>query len=173
MPKAIDPDKRAAIEQAIRDGAGQRSAGSIARDHGVARSTVTKIAAEAGIDGAFERTKVARASRAKQIDNRSRRAALVEAYLGDAERIRLRLWEPAEQTTATGEVVLLTLPSGRDVRDFAMAGTSLVKATIDIEKHDVTDGSGDAKSMLSELAAGLGVAYEAIRRQDAAGPRAD
>jgi hypothetical protein len=98
---------------------------------------------------------------------------LVEAYLGDAERIRLRLWEPAEQTTATGEVVLLTLPSGRDVRDFAMAGTSLVKATIDIEKHDVTDGSGDAKSMLSELAAGLGVAYEAIRRQDAAGPRAD
>jgi hypothetical protein len=166
MPKPLDPDKRAAIVETIRGNDGSRSAGSIAKEFGVARSTVTKIAADAGIDGAFERTQVLRASRAKQIDNRARRAALVDGYLDDAERIRGRLWQSSEMVTVTGERIWLELPGARDVRDFVMAGTSLIKTTIDVEKHDIQDGSADAKSMLGELALGLGVAYDALKRRE-------
>lgn len=173
MPRRLDAQKREAILAAIRAGAGWRSRNDIAREHDVSAATVGNIAAEAGVTDAFDRTHLARASQAKQVDNRARRAALVQAYLDDAERIRKRLWEPAEQVTATGQVVSLTLPQGRDVRDFAMAGTALVKATIEVEKHDQGDqGAEDAKSMLLGVAEGLKAMYAASVMADSDDPDA-
>lgn len=166
MAKPITADERAAILADIQ--AGELSRNAIARKHHRSPGTVSNIATENGLSGvAFDRTATAHASRAKAIDNRSRRAALVEGYLDDAERLRGRMWEQSEQLTVTGEKVYLDLPGARDVRDFVMAGTSLIKTTIDVEKHDIQDGSDDAKSMLGELALGLGVAYEALKQRDA------
>ncbi len=167
MSGPLTPERRAAIEQAIRDGAGHRSAGSIAKEIGCSRTTVTKVAGQIGMGDVFDRSKTANAAKAKQADNRSRRAAIVDAYLADAEKIRLRLWEPAEMMTPMGEVIHLTLPGARDVRDFAMAGTALIKASIEVEKHDAGDqGSDDAKSMLLGVATGLQTLYRLERLSD-------
>jgi transposase-like protein len=143
MAKPITPEERAAILADIQ--AGELSRNAIARKHHRSPGTISNIAKENGLDGAaFDRTATAQASRAKQIDNRARRAALVDAYLSDAEKIRERLWEPAEAITAMGEVVYLSKPGARDVRDFVVAGTSLIKTSIDVEKHDTDDDSGAA-----------------------------
>lgn len=76
MPAPLDPEKRDAIAQAIRDG-GKRN--EIARQHDVSASTVTKIARELETDEgltAFDRSATKKAS---------------EAIRADQEHDRLRL----------------------------------------------------------------------------------
>lgn len=94
MPAPLDPAKREAIEEAIR--AGELSRNAIARQHHVAQGTVSRIARRLEHDGeppAFDRAKVAAATHARTEDMASRRAALAEALLSDAERIRAQLWQ--------------------------------------------------------------------------------
>lgn len=171
--KRFTDDEREAIAQAIRDKPEGTSASALARQLGVSKTTVTTIAKENGLDDAFDRSKTANATAAKQHDNRARRAALVQAYLDDAEKIRERLWQPAEAINPLGGLLEFRLPPGRDTRDLVMAGTSLVKATIEVEKHDQGDGGADdAKSMLGRMVTGLAVLYdrEALAGEAAAPP---
>lgn len=139
MPPRMPDDKRASILaaiQAIADGHGDRSAADIGREHTVDKATVTKIAKAAGLDHVWQRSQTAAASRAKQIDNRSRRAALAAAMLDDAERLRQRMWEEAVVVTATGSKVLVDLPPAADARQFASALTAFVKSSLEIEARD-------------------------------------
>lgn len=166
MPKPIDPEKRAAIEQSIREGAGTRSAGSIAREFQVGRTTVLRIAQQAGLDGAWDRTKTLHASRATAIDNKAVRAQLAADHLSDAVEIRKRLWEPAEAMTAMGEIVMMSLPPARDVKDFMTSVGAALKVSMEVEKHDAGDATADdAKSMLLGVAEGL---RSMVRAQDQA-----
>lgn len=99
MPAPIDKAVRAAILKDIK--AGDKSAHAIAKQHGVAQSTVSKIASDEGCADAFDRSKSREATRARKADTASRaadlaarRLALAEALQGDAERLRGQLWKP-------------------------------------------------------------------------------
>lgn len=85
MPPPLDPDKRAAILQAIR--AGGRSRGAIARDHDVSPSTVTNIAKAAGLNTAFDRAQTKKATEAAQVDHKARLVALASRAAGVSENV--------------------------------------------------------------------------------------
>lgn len=94
MPAPLDPDKREAIEQDIRDGLKRNE---IARRHDVSGATVTKIgkALEAnGAGPAFDRSATKRATEAREADNAAERARLRGLLLQDAHRLREQLWKP-------------------------------------------------------------------------------
>jgi transposase-like protein len=91
MPAPLDPAKRQAIAQAIRDG-GKRN--EIARQFEVSPSTVTLIAQQDGIEDAFDRTTMKRATEARQADLAERRAELARLLMDDAHRLRAQLWQP-------------------------------------------------------------------------------
>lgn len=94
MPKPLDPEKREAIEQAIRDG---HPRNQIARDHGVSGSTVTKIGkdleATEGLQ-AFDRSATKHATAAREVDQAAERARLRGLLLEDAHKLRAQLWQP-------------------------------------------------------------------------------
>lgn len=144
MPAPLDPARREEIAQAIRDGAGTRSRNSIAREHNVSPSTVSKIAEEAGIENPFDRTLLARACEAKTVDNRARRAQLAEDHLSDAIRLRERIWQPASVVTPQGEVVVIELPNAQDVRHFMSAVGQAIKVSMEVERHDAADGTASS-----------------------------
>ena len=162
MPPRLAEEKRQSILDAIKAGAGWRSRNDIAKEFGVAGSTVGKIAEDEGIVDAFDRTQVARASEAKQVDNRARRAELSALLLEDSFRLRDRMWQPAETILPNGQIISTELPVARDVRDFSASVQANVKTHLDVDKHDVGDqGAEDAKSMLLGVAEGLKAMYAA------------
>jgi transposase-like protein len=162
MPPRLAEEKRQSILDAIKSGAGWRSRNDIAKEFGVAGSTVGKIAEDEGIVDAFDRTQVARASEAKQVDNRARRAELSALLLEDSFRLRERMWQPAETILPNGQIITTELPVARDVRDFSASVQANVKTHLDVDKHDVGDqGAEDAKSMLLGVAEGLKAMYAA------------
>lgn len=91
MPPPLDPAKRDAITRAIRDGAGERSAGSIAREHHVAVNTVTRLARAIGLPDAFVRDRTEKATAARNVDQRAqhltRLSALAGRFVGLSEQI--------------------------------------------------------------------------------------
>lgn len=162
MPRRLPEEKRQAILDAIKAGAGWRSRNDIGREFGVSAATVGNIANEAGITDAFDRTLTARASEAKQVDNRVRRAELSALLLEDSFRLRDRMWQPAETILPNGQIVTTELPVARDVRDFSASVQANVKTHLDVDKHDTGDqGADDAKSMLLGVAEGLKAMYAA------------
>lgn len=153
MPPRIDDTTRAAIEADIRAGGTCRG---IARDHGISPDTVRRIAAEADIEQPFARTNTERATRAKQADNRARRAQLSADLLSDAERLRAQLWEPCTIGAFGGRDNVysstdLPEPTPADKRTLLAAVHTAVRNHVDLEKVDATDGADDAASMLSGL----------------------
>lgn len=97
MPAALDPHKRAAIAQAIRDG-GTRNA--IARQHDVSPATVTLIAQQDGITDAFNREGTKRATEARRIDQAAASLALAGRWstfsgkvLASLERVTDDEWD--------------------------------------------------------------------------------
>lgn len=87
MPARIPDDQRSAILDAIRSGYGERSAGSIARDHGVSDRLVRKVAAENGLSDTWSRDQTKRATAAAEVDHRARLVALAGRSAGLAERV--------------------------------------------------------------------------------------
>lgn len=98
MPAPLDPAKRAAIADAIRAGGMSRNA--IARALGVSAGMVSKVAREleeAGqVDTAFDRSNTETATRAAQVDNAARRAALEAEFLKVAEEELARRDQPVK-----------------------------------------------------------------------------
>lgn len=156
MPPRMAPQKRAAILKDIK--AGGQSRNQIARKHGVAASTVGKIAGEEGITGAFDRTHTLKAARAKSADSKARRAQLVSDLLGDAQKLRDRAWSGYKIVVGGSEgaeVVELELPPLPDVRAAYTSIGIIVDKTIAVEKHDVGDDAEAAKSVLAAVMEGL------------------
>lgn len=84
MPPRLSDELRAAILADIE--AGKKSARQIARDHDVSVGTVSKIAKDERVDGAFERSQTKKAVQASTIDYAARRAALAGRQLTLAEK---------------------------------------------------------------------------------------
>lgn len=82
MPPPIPDTKRAQILGDIKAGGTCRG---IARQHGVSRTTVSKLAQDAGLDDAFGRQQTKKATAASVADSASRRAKLAENLIKLAE----------------------------------------------------------------------------------------
>lgn len=153
MPPRIDDATRTAIEADIRTG--KKSRNQIARDHNVAPSTVTRVAQEAGLDGAFDRSNTKRATEIAEADARARRARLALDLLDDAQRLRQRAWTAYTQCvpTRTGnvEVITLDLPPLAEVRNAYTALGIAVDKSLALERVDSDDGADAARSMLARL----------------------
>lgn len=156
MPPRLPDDKRAAILADIQAGAKGRN--QIARDHGVALSTVTKIAKDSGTADAFDRTQVEIATRAVVADNRSRRARIASELLDDVARFRQRAWSPYtyyERGMEGPELVTLDLPPLKEAKEAYVAIGISLQRHAELEKLDADRGDEGARSMLGDLAEAL------------------
>lgn len=84
MPKPIPPHKRDAILTDIR--AEEKPRNQIARDHHVSVGTVSNIAKDAGLTGAFDRSNTKKATEAKRADHQARLVELASKAAWLAER---------------------------------------------------------------------------------------
>ncbi len=151
MPAPLAPGKRAAILKDIKAG---MSRNQIARKHGVAASSVGRIAATEGITDAFDRTNALKGARAKAVDNKAKRAQLESDLLDDAQKLRGRAWAPYKIVVGGpegAEVVDLDLPPLPDVRAAYTSIGIIVDKSVVIEKHDSGDDAEAAKSVLSAV----------------------
>lgn len=158
----ISDETRAAILEDIRAGGTCRG---IAKKYKVSPGSVANIAKEAGLSGAFERTSTEKATRAKQADNRARRAQLASDLLGDAERLRKQLWESTTIGAFGGRdgewhTAEVEEPPFADKRAILTSVQTAVRAHTELEKVDATGSADGAKSMLGNLFAGLKQAWE-------------
>lgn len=144
------------------------SRGAIARELGRSGDTIGRIADKLGLT--WDRSKTAVAVKAKQADNRARRAELSRLLLDDAHRLRERLWTESEQVVSTPKgpaKVVQALPPARDARDLMTAVTSAVKSHTDLERVDAGTGADAAKSMLGQLGEALQIAADQLGQADA------
>ena len=174
MPAPLHPDKRAAILADIQAENPQRN--EIARKHGVSPSTVTKIAREEHLAGAFDRTQTQQAAHARRFDAKLARAQLVQDLYEDAQRLRHeRIWAPYTQIVtgpAGAEFVTTKLPPLRDQQ----AGFTSVAICVDkaakLAEQDSSDGSAGARSLLGRLGEALSVAAAGFSAEDQAADQA-
>jgi len=156
MPAPLAPARRAAILADIQAG---KPRNQIARDHHVSAGTVTNIARQAGETEAFDRSATLKAARAKQVDNKAKRAQLQADLLDDAQRLRKRAWSAYEVVVSTqqgAEIITLNLPPLPDVRGAYTSIGIIVDKDRAYEKDRAEgDGAGAAKSMLGRLFEGL------------------
>jgi hypothetical protein len=159
--KRISDETRTAIADAIRARAGECSRAQLAREFGVAASTVGNIAREAGITDAFARTKTAHATRARATDLAARRAALAERMIELAETISKRVDSEYRVVVATQhEVHVETLeqPPLKETKDGMAAVGMAIKAHMELIRFD-TKGGGNAAAvaLVDVLARGFGL----------------
>ena len=136
MPPPLPEDVRAAVEAAVRAG-GKRN--EVAREHGVSPSTVTKIAKDAGITGAFDRSQTKRATASRTADLAEQRSRLSTTSLDLAEHMLRRARASYTYYVATKDDVVpvtLTEPPLSDVRQAATAFGILVDKSAVLERHD-------------------------------------
>jgi hypothetical protein len=164
----IDPERRAAVLRDIK--AGGKSLNQIAKDNAVAKSTVSVIAKDAGLNDAFDRTRTEAATRAHAIDCRARREALKDQLIQDAERLRARAWEPYEVVVDNRQLgpqtMTLDLPPAQDVRAFYAAVGLAIDKHCRLEQYDTTDSAAGAKSLLGSLSEALDVAARSLDAQE-------
>lgn len=171
MPRPLADDIRAAILTDIR--AGTLSARAIAKNHGVASSTVSKLAADNGVANAFERTQTRKATRAREADNAERRATLASRRLtlaedltSDAEKLRAQLWQPHEYFDWGGkdhdfDTHTTTEPTPADKRALMGAAAVAVDKSIKLAPIDGGDDPAAVRSMLGQIGTALTDAFAA------------
>lgn len=134
MPRPTPPKKRAAIIADIR--LGTRSAGQIARDHGVAQSTVSRIAGQEGLS--FDRSITKRATEAVVADAKARRAEISRKFLEKADKLLDQMEQPHIVFNIGGKdnvytEHLMDAPPTADIRNL------MTSAAIAFDKHMAAD----------------------------------
>jgi len=151
VPKRITPEDRQAVLDLHKAG---RSRNDISRETGVSAGSVTTIIRDAG--GSFERTATEAATKAKKADLAARRAALEEALIGDAERLRARIWQPRDYARPVGGIGLvewsLSEPAAEDQLKLMQAAGAAVDRALKIDQHaQATSGADETRGLLGEL----------------------
>ncbi|TDD25001.1 helix-turn-helix domain-containing protein [Actinomadura sp. KC06] len=131
---------------------------AIAREIGRAQSTVSKIAAELGLN--FDRSRTREATKAKVADAKARRAQLASDLLDDAAELRKQLWQPCTLVKIGGKDNVATEhPLGQPLFEDQL---KIVQATgLAAERHarlvelDRDDGNSEVASLLGNLLGGL------------------
>lgn len=149
--KPLGDKEFAAIAKAIRAGGTCRG---IAKQFKRSPDTVRRVARDDGIAEPFARTKTARATEAKKIDNKARRAELAHLLLEDCHRLRLQLWEKAlvYNFDKEGEYSQHEFPQPTfgDKRAIFQSVRNGVQSIADLERIDQGAGEGSALDRLWE-----------------------
>lgn len=153
----------------IRDLHGQGlSRNKIAAELGRSMSTVTAAADRLGLT--FDRTRTEQATKARQIDNKARRAAIVARLYGQAEKVLARLDRPTHKMAevSLGKVVRYEVDDlpGADIHRLVGAINVATASAVKLEQVDNTGGDEAALSMVSALAAGLQLAAAQLPPSD-------
>lgn len=131
--------------QRVRDlHAAGRTRNDIATELNRSGSTISKIAKDLGLS--FNREQVKAATEAKVADARARRAALMNQYLDDAERLRQQIWEPHEYRDHGGRDFVAQKwtqpePTAADKLKLMQASTTATASSLKLDLHD-TDQQG-------------------------------
>jgi hypothetical protein len=161
MPARTPDDVRAAIADDIR--AGTKSCRRIAKDHGVAPSTVLKVADEFGLT--FERSqpeKTAAATAARVFDAKAARAELLEQLYGDAQGFRRRMWGAYTTVVGSGpgtQLVTLKQPPLREQQSAMVAIGIAIDKALKLEEKDDDQGASLGQTMINDLMGVLKLAH--------------
>lgn len=132
---------------------------TIAKRVGRSPSTVSKIVHESG--GAFDRSRTAAATEAKQQDNKARRAALIDRLYGRAEHNLDTLESDQYAYTATTvngiETQQLAHVPAQDERHLSSAISTNLTSAARLENVDADDAAAAGRSVLGGIAAALGL----------------
>jgi transposase-like protein len=139
VPRPTPPEKRAAIIADIR---AEKSAHQIARDHGVAQSTVSRIASQEGLS--FDRSATKRATEAHVADLKALRAATSRRFLEEANKALDRLGESYIVFGFGGKDNVyrqheLDLPPAGELRNFMTAAAVAFDKHLAADRHDNDD----------------------------------
>lgn len=123
--------------------------------------TVSRIAAELGLS--FDRgndPNLRKATEARKADARAKRAALANALLDDAERLRQQLFAPTITFNIGGKDNTYTEhpipePTFRDKRDIMHAVGIAVDRAVRLDEYDSGAGLGQVVSLLETIGQGL------------------
>lgn len=153
----IAQTKREAIADTIRTAAGTRSTGSIAKEHSVSRTTVHRIAQEAGLENAWERSQTVNATRARSIDLADARTRLQQRWAAKAN-------EGLDRSESTCTVYgfggmaneysshELPLPPAADYRSFVTAAAVATDKMLALAKYDAgSTGVDEAVSVIGNI----------------------
>jgi hypothetical protein len=148
MPPPLNEAKRQDILNAINTSDG-RSRNQIAKEFGVAASTVGKIAQEAGITDAFDRTQTQKGTQARSADLAELRSLTSARFLQEATKMLDRLNEPCEVFAFGGaenrfNSEVLHRPPSQEARNFMTAAAVALDKHLLLDKHDSDDQSGAA-----------------------------
>lgn len=140
-----------------------RNRNQIAKELGRSGSTVSKIASELGLS--FDRTAVKAATEARVADARARRSALMLDLLGDAQRLRVQLWQPHEYIDHGGKDFYEARwtqdePTAADKLKLMQATSTAASTSLRLDVHD-GDGSNETVGSL------LGNLFDNIRAKHA------
>lgn len=130
------------------------SRNAIARELGRGESTVSRIAAEAGLR--FDRHVVAEAVEAKKIDGAARRAQLQLDALDAAAKLFSQMFAPTKVYNFGGKdndynERAVDEPPFRDKRDIATSIKALADTALKLAEYDKATGHEDERSMLVDL----------------------
>jgi hypothetical protein len=144
-----DPTPAAMVERIRELAAGGMARNEIARTLQVSATTVTKYAPA----GSFDRAATATAVKAHSVDMAARRAALAQAYLRDAERLREQMWQPTKVFAFGGKDNTynehpVDEPPVEAKRTLMQASTTAANAHLRLVDHDSDGGLDEAKSVL-------------------------
>lgn len=135
------------------------SRNDIAREMNRSGSTISRHAADEGLS--FERgPEVAAATEAMRADAKSRRAQMMLKLLEDADKLRLQLFAPTTIHSFGGKDHTynshdVQQPLFKDQRDIMNACSVALNASMRLDHHDTDGGAEGARSMVSQLFAGL------------------
>lgn len=124
-------------------------------------STISGIAKAEGLTFG-RRDEIRAATAARTADNRAKRAEISAKLLAKADALLDEMDGPFLAFNIGGKDNVYTehpldaAPSG-DKRNLMQAASTALGRHIDLERHDVDEAAGDARSMLAELGKALGV----------------
>ncbi|WP_405561905.1 helix-turn-helix domain-containing protein [Streptomyces sp. NBC_01180] len=150
-----DKDRRAVC----RHHAAGMARNEIARKIGRSPSTVSKLAAEAGLT--FDRgPEVVAATEARRIDLAARRITLAEQLHQDAEKLREQLWQPCTVGAFGGKDNVwndtrLEQPTFGDQRQILAAAGTAIEKSFKLAPPAGGEGAGEVVSMLGQLGEAL------------------
>lgn len=134
------------------------SRNAIAKEIHRSGRTISKIADDLGLN--FDRVKTAKATEAKVLDAKARRAALALKLLETAERLHDQVFAEATVYNFGGKEntynsATLPIPPHADQLRIMQAIGVAVDKSIAIDKHDAATGLPEVESLLERIASGL------------------
>lgn len=154
MPRPVSDEERSQIIKAVRAGGTCRA---VADEFKRSPSTISKIAKAEGLS--FDRSQTKAATKAKQEDNRERRARITSQMLSDIEKLQSQMFAPTTVYNFGGrdntfETADIPEPSFRDKRDITAAISNLMGRVLDTERIDRPDAAGGVlEGIVDHLAA--------------------